>query len=117
MFNSTVNWKTRDDLAMKDVEWAFGLMSDAARLRQVFRDGMDRFLFALMCFHPDAMITRLSNLAHAQNYTGFSQLYDRVLAEGPGKDRLIRPLSLDEWGEAFYRTARDIVYPPRFWST
>ena len=97
----------------RDIIQAFGKGPAAKALSKKFDEGIDKFLFAILCHHPATMADRLVGLRNSNSREQFYILYQRILDWSVGPDRILRPLDLDTRGGL--ENVKDIVIPPEMW--
>ncbi|WWD19488.1 hypothetical protein CI109_103949 [Kwoniella shandongensis] len=79
-----------------------------------YRQNVDKLILALQCFHPNALIGRISMLGHSREADGLVKLYKSILDASVGPGAFIRSRDLTEidvQGDAY----RNIPLPPIIW--
>ena len=113
IFGTDSNWIFIDHSTRRDVIRAFGKGHDAKVLNKKFDEAVDKFLFAILCYHPATMEDRLVSLRNSNSREQFFTLYQRILDWSIGPDRILRPMDLDTKGGL--EGVKDIVIPPALW--
>jgi len=113
IFGTDTNWMWIDHSTRRDVIRAYGKGHDARVLSRKFDEGVDKFLFAILCHHPATMADRLVGLRNSNSREQFFTLYQRILDWSIGPDRILRPLDLDTKGGL--EIVKDIVIPQEIW--
>ncbi|OCF32194.1 hypothetical protein I316_06108 [Kwoniella heveanensis BCC8398] len=78
-----------------------------------FRENVDRLILSVMCFHPDALVSRVNLLGTSRSSTKLPHLYERILRGSIGPNAFIRPRDLNDFGAVYI----NIPLPPIVWLT
>ncbi|WWC71847.1 uncharacterized protein I206_105806 [Kwoniella pini CBS 10737] len=83
----------------------------SSHLYQQFRQNVDKFVLSLMCYHPNALVARITSLGTSRQYDKLYELYKKVLEASIGPDAFLKPKDLDDFG----MSSRNIPLPPVIW--
>ncbi|WVR00336.1 hypothetical protein IAU59_007479 [Kwoniella sp. CBS 9459] len=93
------------------VRRALRKLSNGDEMYNKFRGNVDRLILALLCYHPDALVARVTLLGSSRSSSKLPHLYERILEGSVGPDAFMRPRDLNEFGAVY----SNIPLPPIVW--
>ncbi|WVR07805.1 hypothetical protein IAU60_004848 [Kwoniella sp. DSM 27419] len=76
-----------------------------------FRSNVEKLVLSLLCYHPNAFVSRVTMLGASRSPGKLEQLYDKVLEGSVGPDAFLRPRDLSDFGHIY----TNIPIPPIIW--
>ncbi|WWC91560.1 uncharacterized protein L201_006506 [Kwoniella dendrophila CBS 6074] len=76
-----------------------------------FRQNVDNLVLSLTCYHPNALVARITSLGTRRSHDQLEKLYDRVLEASIGPNAFLRPKDLNDFNLVF----RNIPIPAIIW--
>ncbi|WVF73162.1 hypothetical protein IAT40_007981 [Kwoniella sp. CBS 6097] len=84
---------------------------DGDSMYDKFRVNVDRLILALLCYHPDALVSRVTLLGSSKSSTKLPHLYERILEGSIGPNAFMQPRDLSEFRAVYVH----IPLPPIVW--
>ncbi|WWC64407.1 uncharacterized protein I303_107017 [Kwoniella dejecticola CBS 10117] len=110
MLDSQIDFRPTTTFDFRSIEHAFRACKSSHLFKQ-FRQNIDKLVLALMCYHPNALVARLTSLGMSRQYDNLNKLYGRVLEASIGAEAFLRPKDLGDFSVVF----RNIPLPPSIW--
>ncbi|WVW86002.1 hypothetical protein I302_108040 [Kwoniella bestiolae CBS 10118] len=111
MLDSHIDLRPTSTFDFKPIDRALRFSKAHIQVQKQFRANVDKLVLSLMCYHPNALITRITTLGSRKSDNKLDRLYDRVLEASIGPDAYLKPKELDDFG----MVSRNIPIPPNIW--